>query len=157
MPLSKGVLGLSTPKATEAVGIQVVVPELERKPTGAERRTHERVMVDIEVDYRADDTFLFAYVTDISAMGIFIRTNDPEAPGTLLNLRFTPPGGEPLELEGEVMWINPLHPTELENRNPGMGVQFVRLDEERRGRLLDFVRTFAVLNDPADDDKSGKQ
>jgi type IV pilus assembly protein PilZ len=50
-------------------------------------------MVDIEVDYKSADTFLFAYITDISAMGIFIRTNAPEPPGTLLNLSFTPPGG----------------------------------------------------------------
>ena len=48
----------------------------------AERRIHERVLVDLEVDYKADDTFLFAYITDISAMGIFIRTNAPEPPGT---------------------------------------------------------------------------
>ena len=55
---------------------------------GAERRIHERITTDIEVDYRASDTFLFAYITDISAMGIFIRTDTPEPKGTRLNLRF---------------------------------------------------------------------
>jgi hypothetical protein len=59
---------------------------------GRERRQWERVLVDLEVDYRSDDTFLFAYITDISQMGIFVRTVTPEEPGTRLNLRFCPPG-----------------------------------------------------------------
>ena len=124
----------------------------EEKPAaeGRERREHERVMVEMEVDYCADDTYLFAYITDISAMGIFIRTNSPESPGTHLCLRFTPPGGETLELEGEVIWINPLRPGEFDCE-PGMGVQFVELDEQQRARVLHLVKTFAYLSDPNED------
>ena len=114
---------------------------------GSERRQHERVLVDIEVDYRADDTFLFAYITDISAMGIFIRTNAPEPPGTLLNLRFTPPGGPQLALEGRVMWVNPFRPGSYDNINPGMGVQFVDLGPPQRDQIVQLVRTFAYLSD----------
>ena len=48
---------------------------------------------------------------DISATGIFVRTNTPEPPGTHLNVRFTPKGDEePLELEGQVIWINAYRP-----------------------------------------------
>ena len=122
--------------------------------TGADRRDYERVMVDLEVDYRADDTFLFAYITDISAMGIFIRTNNPEQPGVKLNLRFTPPGETTIELEGEVVWINPLRPGDYENRDPGMGIQFVNLTDETRARILRLVRTFAYLNDPSEESSS---
>ena len=43
-------------------------------------------------------------------MGIFIRTNAPEPPGTMLNLSFAPPGGPQLDLEGRVMWVNPFRP-----------------------------------------------
>lgn len=115
---------------------------------GRERREHERVEVSLEVDYRADETFLFAYITDISAMGIFVRTIAPEEPGTRLLLRFTPPGGEEaLEFEGEVIWINPHRPGDPEHRNPGMGIQFVDLSEEQRDLLLHLVRTFAYLDD----------
>ena len=67
------------------------IDEDRRLVSGRDRRQFERVLVDLEVDYRCEDTFLFAYITDISAMGIFIRTNAPEPPGTRLNLRFTPP------------------------------------------------------------------
>lgn len=141
----------TTPKASGGVSDRRVsdegaAPTYDRRK-GTERRVHERVMVDIEVDYRADDTFLFAYITDISAMGIFVRTNAPEPPGTHLNLRFALPGGEPLEFEGEVIWINPLREGDSENRNPGMGIQFVSLDPEQRDRILQLVRTFAYLDD----------
>jgi type IV pilus assembly protein PilZ len=113
---------------------------------GRERRRWERVLVDIEVDYRSEDTFLFAYITDISQMGIFVRTTTPEAPGTRLNLRFNVPGGGVLECEGEVIWINPYRPGDRENINPGMGIQFVDLSQEQRRMLREIVRTFAYLD-----------
>ena len=118
------------------------------KKTGRERRLMERVLVDLEVDYRCEDTFLFAYITDISALGVFIKTEAPEMPGTRLNLKFTPHGhAEPLELEGEVIWINPYRPGDPYNLNPGMGVKFVDFDDDQRERVLKLVRTFAYLND----------
>jgi len=113
----------------------------------SDRREHERVLVDIEVDYQCEDTFLFAYITDISAMGIFIRTNAPEPPGTRLNLRFTPPGGTQLNLEARVMWVNPFRPGSYDNINPGMGVQFVDLTPPQRAQITNLVRTFAYLSD----------
>lgn len=125
--------------------------EIERR-AGRERRQWERVLVDLEVDYRSDDTFLFAYITDISAMGIFVRTVTPEPPGTRLNLRFCPPGMGVLECEGVVIWINPYRPGDRENLNPGMGVQFVELSPPQRERLKKLVRTFAYLSDPSDEE-----
>ena len=124
-----------------------VAPATDRRRTGADRRVHARVTVDIEVDYKSADNFLFAYITDISAMGIFIRTNAPEPPGTRLNLRFTPPGSEPMALEGRVMWVNPYRPGSYDNINPGMGVQFVDLDPSQREHIVNLVRTFAYLSD----------
>jgi type IV pilus assembly protein PilZ len=125
---------------------------------GANRRTDARVPVELEVDYRASDTFLFAYITDISAMGIFVRTDSPAPRGTRLNLRFRVSGGELMELEGEVIWINPPRPDDAEGRNPGMGVQFRNLSAAQREEMLRLVRTFAYLNDDEqgeDDDDAG--
>lgn len=115
--------------------------------SGTDRRQHERVLVDWTVDYKANDTFLFAYISDISAMGIFVRTPMPEPPGTRLNLRFSPPGGKPLELEGQVTWINPPRPDHNVHRQPGMGIQFVDLTPMQREQILKLVRTFAYLDD----------
>ena len=80
-------------------------------------------------------------------MGIFIRTNAPEPPGTRLNLSFAPPGGPRLNLEGRVMWVNPYPPRQLRQHQPGMGVQFVDLSAEQREQIVNLVRTFAYLSD----------
>jgi type IV pilus assembly protein PilZ len=114
--------------------------------SGAERRTAPRVPIELEVDYGCDDTFLFAYITDISILGIFVRTNQPAPPGTRLTLRFTPPGREPLHVKGQVIWINPYRPGE-ENTNPGMGIRFVTLSAHQRDAIGHLVRTFAYLDD----------
>jgi type IV pilus assembly protein PilZ len=112
-----------------------------------ERRTAMRVPVDLEVDYSCDDTFLFAYIKDISILGIFVRTDAPLSPGTRLTLRFTPPGQDALEVLGEVIWINPLRPGDHETANPGMGIRFVRLTPGQRDAVGHLVRTFAYLDD----------
>jgi uncharacterized protein (TIGR02266 family) len=118
----------------------------ERRLTHHDRRRAQRILLDLEVDYKCEDTFLFAYITDLSVLGIFVRTNNPEQPGTLLNLRFTLPGDEePLAVEGEVIWINPFRPGDFNNLNPGMGVQFVDLTREVRRRLMSLIRKIAYL------------
>jgi type IV pilus assembly protein PilZ len=134
-------------------------PEAEggaKVPSPRDRRQAQRILVDWEVDYRCEDTFLFAYIRDISALGIFLQTQAPEPPGTHLNLRFSPPGHEPLELEGEVIWINPYRPGDRENLNPGMGIQFINLTAAQREQLTQLVRTFAYLSDDDDDDSPAR-
>jgi type IV pilus assembly protein PilZ len=125
-----------------------VMPVGHERRTGRERREHQRVLVSMEVDYRCDKTFLFAYITDLSAMGIFIQTSEPLPPGTLLNLRFQPPGGAQLDVEGRVIWVNP--PRKHDSINPGMGVQFVDLTPAQREQIKVLVRTFAYLSDDED-------
>jgi type IV pilus assembly protein PilZ len=116
----------------------------ERRGT-RDRREHERVAMCLEVDYGCDDTFLFAYITDMSAMGIFIQTTKPQSPGTLLSLRFRAPDSTLIEVEGRVIWVN--HPRGPDSINPGMGVQFVDLTQPQREQILKLVRTFAYLSD----------
>jgi type IV pilus assembly protein PilZ len=112
----------------------------------SERRRAPRVLVDLEVDYASEENYLFAYITDISATGIFVRTTTPESPGTHLNLRFCPDGEPaPIEVEGEVIWINPYRPGAPDNLHPGMGIRFVGIDDDLRDRLLELIRRFAYL------------
>lgn len=113
---------------------------------GDDRRRAPRVLVDFEVDYAGEDNYLFAYITDISETGIFVRTTTPEAPGTNLNVRFTPDAGGPIEVEGAVIWVNPYRPGAADNLHPGMGIRFVELDNDTRDRLLELVRRFAYLS-----------
>ena len=112
-----------------------------------DRRAATRVLVDLVVDYASEDNYLFAYITDISATGIFVRTTTPEARGTHLNMRFQPgDGGSIIQVEGEVIWINPYRPGAPDNLHPGMGVRFVELDDDTRDRLLELIRRFAYLS-----------
>ena len=119
-----------------------VIPE-----TDSDRRRAPRVLVDLEVDYALEDNYLFANITDISETGIFVRTTTPEQPGTHLNLRFRPDdGSEAIEVEGEVIWINPYRPGARDNLHPGMGIRVVALEDELKDRLLELVRRFAYLS-----------
>jgi type IV pilus assembly protein PilZ len=113
----------------------------------SDRRTFDRVDVEWAVDCVASDTFLFASITNISAMGIFVRTTEPLKPGTRLLLNFAPPGSESFKLEGTVAWVNPLRP-DGDNPNPGMGIRFINLKPEERERLVEVIRTIAYLRDP---------
>ena len=122
------------------------ISEAERK--ARERRKATRILLNMEVDYTSEDTFLFAYITDISTMGIFVRTNTPEAPGTMLNLQFTPPGEEePLNLEGEVMWVNTYRPGDFTNLDPGMGVRFGDLSEADSRQIRSLIKRIAILEE----------
>ena len=116
----------------------------------AERRAAPRVLVDLDVDYRSEDTYLFASSRDISETGIFVRTIEPLAPGTQLNLRFgadqATDDDAVLELEGEVIWVNPYRPDALANLDPGMGVRFVTLNAPVRRRLLELIRRIAYID-----------
>jgi type IV pilus assembly protein PilZ len=122
-------------------GVTAEVPVVDH-----DRRQAPRVLVDLEVDYASEENYLFAYITDISETGIFVRTTAPEQPGTHLNLRFRPDdAGPPVEIEGEVIWVNPYRPGAPDNLHPGMGIRFVELDDDLRDRLLEMVRRFAYL------------
>jgi uncharacterized protein (TIGR02266 family) len=119
----------------------------ERRPR--DRRSAERFDVVWSVDCAADDTFLYASITNISELGIFVRTNQPLQIGTKVTLRFEIPAmTEEFVLTGQVQWVNPLKVLG-ENLNPGMGVRFVDLTPEDRERIVDAVRTIAYVREAA--------
>lgn len=109
-----------------------------------ERRKNDRFEVTWDVDCVADDTFLYASITNISEMGIFVKTFEPLPIGTRLLLTFAPPGHEPFKLVGTVAWQNKLK-LQADNPNPGMGIRFVDLKLQDRERLVQVIRTIAYL------------
>lgn len=114
-----------------------------------ERRSADRFDVVWSVDCETDDTFLYASITNISELGIFVRTNQPLQVGTRVTLRFAaPPASESFVLEGVVQWVNPLRVLG-ENLNPGMGISFVDLKADERERIVDLVRTIAYVREAA--------
>jgi uncharacterized protein (TIGR02266 family) len=127
-------------------GDAVAAPGPEPGDTDTERRCAPRVLVDLEVDCASEDNYLFAYITDISTTGIFVRTTTPEEAGTHLHLRFATAGASRLEIEGEVIWVNPYRPGTPDNLHPGMGIRFLHLDSESRDRLFELIRRVAYLS-----------
>ncbi len=117
-----------------------------QEKSGEERRLARRVLTHLEVDIANENNYLFAYITDISSTGIFVRTTTPESPGTLLQLRFTPEHGAAIEVEGEVVWVNPFRPSDSENIDPGMGIRFRSLTDDLRVRLDELVKKTALID-----------
>lgn len=114
---------------------------------GHDRRSSERIEVTWSVDCETEDTFLYASITNISEMGIFVRTVEPLPVGTQLTLRFAPPSSvEPFILMGRVQWVNMLRPRH-DNPNPGMGVSFANLTPADRERIVEVIHTIAYLRD----------
>lgn len=118
-----------------------------------ERRAEPRHPTRIEVDYGADGTFLFAYITDISSMGIFLQAQTVHPPGTKLDLRFSgqPPEGpldhndtlDLLTLRGTVVWT-----TEGDGGHErGMGIRFDDPSEDDRNRLQELVAAIAYFDE----------
>ena len=117
----------------------------ERPGAGSDRRSADRIDVVWSVDCETEDTFLYANITNISEVGIFVRTNEPLEVGTRVTLKFAPPGSlEPLVLTGQVQWVNPIRMLSS-NPNPGMGIRFIDLTRDSRERLVGVVRTIAYV------------
>jgi type IV pilus assembly protein PilZ len=132
------------PKAPNVGGLE----EPDPMPRRDERRSYDRFDVEWAVDCIADDTFLYASIANISAMGIFVKTTDPLPIGTRLLLSFEPPGYQPFKLQGQVAWVNRVR-ADGDNPNPGMGVRFVDLQPEERERLVEVIRTIAYVREPS--------
>ena len=122
-------------------------PKPPDSPPVSERRSSERIEVVWSVDCETEQTFLYASITNISEMGIFVATRDPLEVGTRLTLRFAMPGEqEPFVLLGQVQWVNPIRMLS-DNPNPGMGIRFIELTSENRERIISSVRTIAYVRD----------
>ena len=115
------------------------------EPKGAtgdlEKRRYPRAPLNLLVQYRFDsmEAFLSEVASDISVGGMFIRTEEPREEGALVYLQFWLADGTKLiEGLGRVVRVNrPGDP----DRTPGMGIEFVNLDEESTDLIHDIVRT----------------
>lgn len=115
--------------------------------TRTERRA-ERLQHELLVAYRTVDGFISDWAVNISRGGIFINTRKPLAVGTVVRLIISlPDAAFPFDLTGRVARVNEFdNPSNLV---PGMGIEFVDVDEGKRSRIADFVsRLRRQLPDP---------
>lgn len=107
-----------------------------------DKRLEPRIPIQLKVDIESsDDHYLFEYSSNLSQSGIFIQTEDPLSPGTLVNIQFQLPDQTLIRTRGEVIWIN----DEEEEPESGMGVKFIGLKEEDRDHILNVLKKLAIL------------
>lgn len=105
-----------------------------------ERRHGLRAVARIEVyDREARAERVPLYVSgNVSAGGIFLITQSPFAPGTIMRISFGLPGeDDQIQTVGEVVWSR--SEKSGRTRQPGMGVQFTEIREVDRERIRRFV------------------
>lgn len=126
-------------KSKKTPDIKAAAPESDKKLTsGEENRGHQRVPVQLLVDYRSEGNYLFDFCRDLGTGGVFIETDKPLSHGSVVELTFTlPDSKETLEARGRVIWVQGAVPEK--SLVAGMGVQFEEFTSEQRTLLQEFV------------------
>lgn len=102
------------------------------------KRRADRLHHELLVAYRTVDGFITDWAVNISKGGIFINTRSPLPVGTTVRLIVSlPDAAFPFDLTGRVARVcefdNP------SNEAPGMGIEFVDVDEDKKNRIERFV------------------
>jgi uncharacterized protein (TIGR02266 family) len=79
------------------------------------------------------------YITsNVSSSGMFLFTQEPFAVGSDLKMSFTLPGDDKaITVRATVIWVR--QSRQAADRQAGMGVHFVEIDESDRERIRRFV------------------
>jgi uncharacterized protein (TIGR02266 family) len=109
----------------------------EKEKSNKARRAN-RLQHELLVAYRTVDGFITDWAVNISRGGIFINTRNPLAVGTTVRLIISlPDTAFPFDLSGRVTRVSEFdNPS---NQVPGMGIEFIDVDEDKRARIERFV------------------
>jgi len=130
--------------------------DLERR-SGPDRRQYQRILVDLEVDYRCEDTFPLRPTSPTSArLGIFVRPTTPSRPALTSTCasRF-------LATRSRSSWrarssgSTPSDRATSTTSTPAMGVRFCDITLELKQHLVRLVRKIAYLEDDGSNPDAG--
>ncbi|HYV66928.1 MAG TPA: PilZ domain-containing protein [Myxococcales bacterium] len=114
--------------------------------TGKEKRKSTRVRPRGVVAHVRGPSAAFACpVENLSAGGLFLRTEHQMARGTALHIALVKPGGrKPLHVAGQVAGV--ITPEEAASARfiPGLGVQFTQIDAEEASRLEELLAALGI-------------
>jgi len=97
------------------------------------REPRTSIGLRVKLSYGSVDEFVEHFATNISRGGVFIRTRDPKPVGTQLDLELKLANGETVvRARGVVRWVADENPTARPPVAPGMGIQFLALDDASR-------------------------
>jgi uncharacterized protein (TIGR02266 family) len=106
-----------------------------------DRRREHREPVVLVVDYDGADDLIGDYTENLSSGGTFIHTERALETGTEVQLVLSFPGlVHPIPIDGVVRWARGAEP---EGGEPGIGIEFVRMDTEARGQLERVIEAIA--------------
>jgi uncharacterized protein (TIGR02266 family) len=111
---------------------------IQRPRSVRSRRQSPRAVLCTEVELGSGSNIHAAFSTDISDTGIFVASVMTPPPGSLVDLRFTLPGGAAIEAEGVVRWTREVKDATPELM-PGAGVQFLELAPQAAAAISAFV------------------
>lgn len=106
---------------------------------GADKRRFARTALSLLVQYRFNtfEDFLAEYSVNLSAGGIFIRTDQPKDEGSIIYLQFSLKDGSRLiEGMGRVVRVNP---PGTPGRVAGMGIEFLNFDPDSTALIEEIV------------------
>jgi hypothetical protein len=103
-----------------------------------ERRSQRRVPALIDVVWAGSAGKREARTSDLSTGGCFVDTVGQTEVGEVLDLRLKLPGGEWIDVEGEVTYAYP---------NIGFGVRFTRVAEADQKKIEWLVKAEAYRQD----------
>lgn len=107
------------------------------KPNPSDRAP--RVEYELPVAYSSVSGFVTDWAVNLSRGGLYINTDKPLPVETRVRLLVTLPGAHfPVELKGRVTRINAMGAAPA-NQSPGMAVEFVDVDDDKRSRIGEFV------------------
>lgn len=109
-----------------------------------DRRATPRYAARFAVRFGSVDEFRREYATNISAGGLFIRTEKPPEMAAVVDVALELPEGAPVE--GKAVVVHRVTAEEAARRgvDPGIGVQFVHGDDGFRQRIDGFVASLAA-------------
>lgn len=102
----------------------------------SERRTGHRWDVSLDAEWDGKSGNYTARITDLSDGGCYVDSLGDVTMGEFVNLKLSLPGGEWLELKGEVAHHTP---------PVGFGIRFLDLSDQQLGKLRSFIE---YLKDP---------
>jgi ribosomal protein S27E len=105
------------------------------------RRIHDRYIRRLETEFSVSDKKYRAISSDFSVGGLFVRTNHPFPPDTIIDLTVYLPDGNISRLRGMVRRAYKTPGVAMKN---GMGIEFIEKDE----CYLNFIKSFSEKDIP---------
>ena len=103
-------------------------------------RKEERIPKTLSIRFKDRQSFIKAYSENISAGGLFLRTEKPLKQGEAFFLKLQlPETADPMEIKCEVAWARK-QVEDSANRPSGMGIKFTGISDRDRSSIKEYLK-----------------